>query len=317
MQKMNGKLLKTVVIGDVHGRTLWRNVVGLEKDADVVIFLGDYFDSRDRIAGPKQLENFKEIIKYQAEMDVQQTTKVILLFGNHDYHYMPWHTREPYSGYLPYMAAKYRRVLMAHLDKMTLAYAQDDLLFSHAGVSIEWLKRFSLKSYTDTPWQTYSAAALAQEVNATFASLPKRFDFNGFNPTGDDSQQSPIWIRPQALKEANEGQLHPDIIQVFGHTVVKWPDTVVHAFDPPNSQRYFHADLLGSGYYLVYHDGQFAVKSIIKPKTSGTPMSELFPKTEYHKRVEFENKRAWSENMPVRKREFVHPALKNTNKKKE
>lgn len=40
------KELKTVFIGDVHGRSIWKDIVAQEK-ADRVIFIGDYFDSFD------------------------------------------------------------------------------------------------------------------------------------------------------------------------------------------------------------------------------------------------------------------------------
>ena len=37
---------KIVVIGDIHGRAIWRKIVDDNPDADRFIFLGDYFDSR-------------------------------------------------------------------------------------------------------------------------------------------------------------------------------------------------------------------------------------------------------------------------------
>ena len=53
--------MKTVVIGDVHGRSLWKLIVNQEQDADRIIFIGDYFDSFD-IKGEEQLNNFLDII---------------------------------------------------------------------------------------------------------------------------------------------------------------------------------------------------------------------------------------------------------------
>ena len=35
---------KTIIIGDIHGRDIWKNIVAQEQ-ADRVIFIGDYFDS--------------------------------------------------------------------------------------------------------------------------------------------------------------------------------------------------------------------------------------------------------------------------------
>ena len=139
---MTQNTLKTVVIGDIHGRTTWKEIVDLEPDANVVVFMGDYFDSRDRLAGAKQLQNFLDIVAWKLEMEALGTKDVVMLFGNHDFHYMPWFTRDPYSGFLPYMASKYRKALVSNMHHLSLAYAQGDVLFTHAGVSVEWLNLF-------------------------------------------------------------------------------------------------------------------------------------------------------------------------------
>ena len=49
---------KTIIIGDVHGRDQWKQIVAQEKDADTVIFLGDYFDSFN-ISAVEQMHNLK------------------------------------------------------------------------------------------------------------------------------------------------------------------------------------------------------------------------------------------------------------------
>ena len=68
--------MKIVVIADIHGRNLWKKQV--EENADLYIFLGDYFDSFN-IKGEDQIKNFLEIKEfYENNKD-----KVILLAGNH------------------------------------------------------------------------------------------------------------------------------------------------------------------------------------------------------------------------------------------
>jgi len=76
------KVMKTVFIGDIHGRSIWKQIVEQEKP-DRVIFVGDYFDSFD-IPGIDQIHNFKEIIHFKKTSGIE----VVLLVGNHDYHYM-------------------------------------------------------------------------------------------------------------------------------------------------------------------------------------------------------------------------------------
>ena len=55
--------MKTIIIGDIHGRDTWKQIVEQEQDAHRIVFLGDYFDSFD-IKGVEQLHNFNEIIKF-------------------------------------------------------------------------------------------------------------------------------------------------------------------------------------------------------------------------------------------------------------
>ena len=39
--------MKTIVIGDIHGRTIWKQIVIENPDFDKLVFIGDYFDSFD------------------------------------------------------------------------------------------------------------------------------------------------------------------------------------------------------------------------------------------------------------------------------
>lgn len=76
--------MKIIVIADIHGRSIWKEIISKENDFDSVIFLGDYFDTHGGgYSANRQIENFKDIIAYKkANMD-----KVTLLIGNHDVHY--------------------------------------------------------------------------------------------------------------------------------------------------------------------------------------------------------------------------------------
>ena len=72
--------MKTAIIGDIHGRTLWErlNINNFDK----LIFIGDYFDSHNEINGRHILDNFNNIVNLKSK----NREDVILLFGNHDYH---------------------------------------------------------------------------------------------------------------------------------------------------------------------------------------------------------------------------------------
>lgn len=82
-------------------------------------------------------------------------------------------------------------------------------------------------------------------INDLFKTDQDKFDFNGINMYGDDTYQTPIWIRPKSLMSL--GQLG-DKIQIMGHTSMK--DTLL-------DQKYFFVDTLQVGIYLMNEDGEF------------------------------------------------------------
>ena len=49
--------MATLVFGDIHGRTIWKDIVKKEK-YDKVIFLGDYVTTHELISDEQQLSNF-------------------------------------------------------------------------------------------------------------------------------------------------------------------------------------------------------------------------------------------------------------------
>jgi len=117
---------KTIFIGDIHGRDIWKHIVAKE-NPDRVVFIADYFDSFN-ISTVEQLHNFKEIIEYKETSDKE----VILLIGNHDYHYYPG--GEIYSGYQHGAAPAIRQLLEENKHHLQMCYQLDNILCSHAGI---------------------------------------------------------------------------------------------------------------------------------------------------------------------------------------
>lgn len=193
---------KILVIGDIHGSSIWKTIV--EKESfDKVIFLGDYFDTFEKISSEDQNQNFLNIVEYCKNIGKD---RCILLMGNHDYHYIDWH--ESYSG-------KQFQAQMMFFESLTnagesgllkLVHIKDNMIFSHAGVTEHWLKEVAR---LDNP----------EEINTDKFSMEhlRWNDFEGFSPYGDTISNSPIWVRPNSLqKDALKGY-----IQVVGHTHVK------------------------------------------------------------------------------------------------
>lgn len=197
--------MKIIGLGDTHGRNDWEKIV-LSTQFDKVVFVGDYFDSRELISAKRQIDNFKRIIDFKKA----NVGSVILLFGNHDFHYLPG-IGENYSGYQPLHAFDIQEVLVNALDEdlIQMSFQYDEFLFTHAGVTKTWSQRNNIDPNN-----------VADSINALFKYKPIAFQFaSGKNHSkfGDDITQSPIWVRPASLLADGLDEF----IQIVGHTPVQ------------------------------------------------------------------------------------------------
>lgn len=255
---------KSVLIGDIHGRDTWKQIVEQETNADRIVFVGDYFDSYD-LPGVVQLQNFLDIIEFKKNSDKE----VVLLFGNHDYHYMPGYNGYGFSGYQAGLAYQFRDAIEQNLEHLQMAYLFDDVLCSHAGISMEWVENHFGKvgdesSHNINVSTLEGVQVLVDLINDYFKYKPGIFDFNGWEPYGDNTYQTPIWIRPKSLMRANkESDLKKTIKQVVGHTHVDTIEKMLQAVAKNANSRYFFIDALASKGYLVHEtDGTFVGKEV-------------------------------------------------------
>ena len=233
--------MKTIFLGDTHGRSLWKDIVAKETP-DRVVFIGDYFDSYD-IGSTEQQFNFKEIIEFKESNQCE----VIMLIGNHDYHYYPG--GQTYSGYQHGAAPAIRQLLEENKHHLQMCYQLDNILCSHAGIGHNWL----------VEQQGYSGKAIDDFINDIWEYRPKAFMFYGFDQTGDSKTQTPIWIRLMSLMSGNkETFLKKDYIQIVGHTQVRKIDINGKA----TGGRYYFIDAIGIGQYLIYEDREFKLGKI-------------------------------------------------------
>ena len=75
-------MAKILIIPDVHGTHEWEMAKNEISQVDYVVFMGDYFDSWEN-KWDDQGNNFKNICKFKRN----NSDKVILLLGNHDWSY--------------------------------------------------------------------------------------------------------------------------------------------------------------------------------------------------------------------------------------
>lgn len=266
---------KILVIGDVHGRKVWKRLVQ-EQEYDLVVFVGDYFDPYDNISREDLIKNFKEIVEFKRS----QPEKVILLFGNHDLHYLGY--TDTWSRYDRRIKPQVEELIVPLIDskEIQLFYFDDEnrILFSHAGLSYYWYDIFVRKSkdqyiYSKPFRELYEKfesayewkmsedqlKQMVSELNTKFwekdvdfmkslgfVSLD-RFDMYGTHPTN-----SPLWIRPEGLAESKlvvlgeEGE-QIEIIQVIGHTQL---------YKVAFVENLVLVDASGSGYGTLIKDGE-------------------------------------------------------------
>lgn len=194
---------KIIVLGDTHGRNKWQDIV--DQTFDKVIFLGDYFDSF-YIPFEEQMDNFKKIISFK----IKNPDKVVLLLGNHDYHYLSY-VKENYSGFQSDNKLK----ISAYLGKciedglIKICHSEKKWFFTHAGITQTWLKNCG--------GNIKDVKGMSEAINNIFWNNPFLFGFTeGINHdnSGDDITQSPLWVRPYSL----DLDKIPGIKQVVGHT---------------------------------------------------------------------------------------------------
>lgn len=188
--------MKVLAIGDIHAKTIWKDIIDKESDkVDKIVFIGDYFDTFDDVSYPDQIENMNNILNLKRS----NPNKYTILTGNHDIHYMKGYT-EYCSGFNSRFKFIIDEMLTPAVEQnlMQMVDVIDDVVYSHAGVTKTWL--------------SHRVESL-DNINEYFKANPMLFKWNGYEPTGDDITQSPIWVRPNSLL-----QDRIDNNQVVGHT---------------------------------------------------------------------------------------------------
>lgn len=247
--------MKYVIIGDVHGRTIWRDIVEKESDSDKIIFLGDYCSTHNPVA----ISEDQEIEELYAILDFKEKNKdkVVLLRGNHCCQMLDYHWAECYPKVRPKVAQYVRTkdVTGWFLNSTQWIYQIPDtnIVCSHAGISNTWLNNVS---------QYYKMIKRTELTNISDINNLEPCEAFAFTPSdmwdnyGDSLTQPCTWIRPTSL---NEDKL-PNIIQVVGHTRDYEKGCIYHY-----GKEIWCIDALSddkSSEYLVIENGEFKVCKI-------------------------------------------------------
>ena len=184
--------MKIIAIPDIHQTAHWKKVIPLMDSADKVVFLGDEFDEWEN-KWPGQMDNAKAIIHF-AKKDPE---KICLCWSNHATSY---YLDEQCSGYQRHHAFDIKEFYRENKDCYKAVHCFDNWLFSHAGVSSEWMACAGVKS--------------PEEINLLFLKRPNFFRFVGPDNYGDNRNEGPFWIRPRSLLATSAKGYN----QCVGHT---------------------------------------------------------------------------------------------------
>ena len=207
-------ILKIAVICDIHQSIFWRKIIDQTDDFDKIIFLGDEFDSWDNI-WPLQMDNAQDIINFKKEFP----DKVDLCWSNHAISYF---LDERCSGHQNKNAFVIENFYNKNKSLYNVMYVYDNWIFSHAGVSAKWMKSCGINDIN--------------EINQLFTDAPDYFRWIGPDGYGNNANEGPLWIRPDALVNNYVTGFN----QVAGHTeytlprIVKKADQIFVFCDTPD-----------------------------------------------------------------------------------
>ena len=152
-------MAKVLIVPDVHGRKFWHKAEEMIDEVDQVVFLGDYLDPypHEGITFDDAIEELGSILDFKEKY----SDKVTLLVGNHDMHYIVKEFMDC-SRLNRYHRLAMHDFFMNNIDKFQLICIMNGYLFSHAGVYLEWTKKyeitleelFNFKKFLGGRWNT-------------------------------------------------------------------------------------------------------------------------------------------------------------------
>lgn len=205
-------MIKTVTIGDPHGRRFWESLN--PDDYDLMIFLGDYTDSF-YLSNLDIKVNLKNII----ELKLKYPDKVILLMGNHDLPYYQYFMGNSDAGFRVEARVDLYELFRSNEELFQAAFQIDNYLWTHGGVDQGWYEKFVVEMIEKHDIE----GNLAEVLNILFESNYKPLHTKTSIRGGTEEYGSPFWCHWTELK-ANplKGYHH-----IVGHTFRENIETVI------------------------------------------------------------------------------------------
>lgn len=238
--------MKTVILGDIHGRTIWKDIVEKELP-DRTVFLGDYVSTHEDISTDQQIDNFMDILVAK-ELKPQ---KYVLLRGNHDLQHIGYWWADC-SGLnrkvQDFMSESdiRERFLTASQWVYEMKVGEERVICSHSGISKVWMEQNNIQAPSDIN---------LEPASPIFSFTPASF----YDMDGNSISQPCVWIRPSALTESAIS----GYTQIVAHTPIK--KLYQHKIKGTSNSLWF-CDTLGLDIpeYLVIEDDVYSIRKLTK-----------------------------------------------------
>ena len=205
-------------------------------EVDKCIFLGDLIDSWSSAEWYyDSLRSPKAVLEKIAEWKEEFGDKFSCLMGNHDWsysrirnlHYSEILKAAGVSGHQNNHVHEIEALFDKYESIFQLADCVDNVVYSHAGFTKTWLKKYIIytdfenvrpKNFVKTVYDPMlkDLPALIARLNDDFKTGKMRrwwLDHRSYSPTGNDPDEGPLWVRPEALKNDSAFKM-----QIVGHT---------------------------------------------------------------------------------------------------
>ena len=212
-----------LVVPDTHARPFWKTV--LKSDLPVV-FLGDHLDPYEKISFDIIISELKEIMDFAKE----KPDDVTLLLGDHEGQYVGLSTS--WARFDLKHAEEIYNLLKENESLFTGAFIYNDALFTHAGVTKNWLDNNKLEENFETIKDyinrhiTFSNELLIPDYRNSGFSQSCIWDI-GASRGGYALYGGPFWADVSEFwygTPAFNGQIN----QIFAHSQLKDTGACIH-----------------------------------------------------------------------------------------
>lgn len=217
--------MNILCIPDVHCRKFWKRDLEHINDYNKIVFLGDYIDP---YPSESNLEDEFSTLNNIIEIKKKYPEKIILLLGNHDIHYIGDVKQSSRYNYLH--AEKLTNIYKENLSLFNLVFCQDNVIFSHAGITEEWrdyvYKEIGFSDFDDLLF--YLSTVKLDSDDKILKILDKISRFRSWT---NSYIGSCVWadlrehldLHKSSLEHIVPKCISPKYYQVFGHTQVIKP----------------------------------------------------------------------------------------------